>query len=376
MNINEKNIDTIISKHFKNLGDMPENIERYIKNTGVKPAKKHKIIEMIKIIATCGTLLCSTACATYYIDKYSNVYDEGVKSAIENGYVYEPEDIDYSENENLKVGIDSLLLDDYNLNMDVILEFNKDINIEGYEHFKIENVIMYDEENNIYYNDNANIIYTFAKNKNISEDNLHFVGGSSGISIYNRNENMGTLNFNLKTENHKLPESKKIYVEFYTIKFAKNIDETKSDLFFNGEWKTEIVVPDKFQNRENILYSIDKCDSRIYKDKFKVEVTETGTKLDLEMQWGDYEYWIKKTEEIRNQDVMASSYINTKNCYIENERGEKFYATFEGSGARLFEDGTLEVMCNFSCLKSDSTDKMKIVLLDINGEVIEIELCK
>ena len=376
MNINEKDIDTIISKHFKNLGDMPENIERYIKNTEVKPTRKFKVIEIIKIIATCGTLLCGTVCATYYIDKYPNVYDEGVKNAIKNGYVYEPENIAYSRNENLKVGIDSLLLDDYNLNMDVSLEFNKDINIEGYEHFKIENVIMYDEENNIYYNDNANIIYTFAKNKNISEDNLHFVGGSSGISIYNINENKGTLNLSLKTENHKLPESKKIYLEFNTIKFAKNIDETKADLNYNGEWKTEIVVPDKFQNRNNILYSIDKCDSRIYKDKFKVEVTETGTKLNLEMQWGDYEYWTKKTEEIRKQDVMASSYINTENSYIENEKGEKFYATFEGSGARLFEDGTLKVMCNFSCLKSDSTDKMKIVLLDINGKVIEIEIYK
>lgn len=376
MNINEKNIDSIISEYYKSLGDMPENIERYIEKTRVKHIQKHKIIEMIKIIVTCGTLICGTACATYYIDKYSNVYDEGVKSAIENGYVYEPEDINYSEDEKLKVGIDSLLLDDYNLNVDVLLEFNKDINIEGYEGFKVENVIMYDEENNIYYNDKANTIHTFVKNKNILEDTLNLVGGSSGISIYNISKNTGTLNFKLKTENHKFPESKKIYIEFCTIKFTKNIDETKSDLIFNGEWKTEIDVPDKFQNRENIFYNIYKCDSRIDKDTTKVEVTETGTKLYFKMQWGDYEYWTKKTEEIRKQDVMASSYINTQNCYIENEKGERFYATFEGSGARLFENGMLEVMCNFSCLKGNSTDKMKIVLLDINGEVIEIELYK
>lgn len=376
MNVNEKDVENKISDYFKNMANMPEDIEKHIKDIKLKTPKKHKIIEIIEIVAVCGTLVCSTACATHYVKKYSNVYDTGVKTAIENGYVYEPNKIKYSKDKKLKVGIDSVLIDDYNVNIDVSLEFDKDINIEKYGHFKIENVIIYDEENNIYYNDNGNIIYTFAKNKKIPEDSLQVMGGSSGISIYNISKNTGTLNFNLKTENHKFPESKKIYLEFGTIRFTESGDQTKSDLCLNGEWKTEISVPNKFQNRKNILYNIEKCDSRIYKDKFKVEITETCTKLDLAMQWGDYEYWTKKTDEIRKQDVMGSCYIKADKSYIENEKGEKFYATFEGSGSRLEQDGTLEVMCNFACLKSNSTNKMKIVLIDINNEKIEIELYK
>ena len=148
----------------------------------------------------------------------------------------------------------------------------------------------------------------------------------------------------------------------------------KNNLIYTGNWKIDIEVPEKFQNRESILYNVKNCDDRIIKNQLKLETTETCTKLNLLMQWGDYEYWNNKTNEIRKYDVMGSRYIQIEKCYIVNENGDKFYATFEGSGSRLNIDGTLNIYCNFSYKKSDYTNNIKIVLVDINNEIIEINL--
>lgn len=377
MNVNEKDVDPIISNYFKKMGEMPKEMETDIKNMNLKISKKNKIIDIIKFMIACATLLSGTACATYYIEKYSDIYDEGLRRAMQNGYVheYEPNVANYYEDENIKIYGSSIMLDDYNIREELSIEFKKNINIEEYYKSEIKNVIIYDEKNNIYFYDNYDILSEFTKRQKTTEENLNFLGGVS-IGIGGVNKNKGIISLVGRSDEKKFPKSKKIYIEFKTIELKNNKDKNKKDISLNGTWKIETDIPEKFQNRENILYNIEKCDSRIYKDKLKVETTETCTKFDLAMQWGDYEYWTKKTDEIRKQDVMASCYIKADKSYIENENGEKFYATFEGSGSRLKQDGTLEVMCNFACLKSNSTNKMKIVLIDINNEKIEIELYK
>lgn len=372
--MNKEDLDNEIINYFNSIGNMPKEVEQHIKNVNLKNKKtiKYKIIQIIKIMIASVTLLGSTVLAVNYISKYSNIYDSGVKRAIENGYVYEPEEIIYNSNESLKAGIDSIVFDDYNLNIDVLLHFNEDVNIEGYEHVYAENVIIYDEQNNVYYYDNWNMVKQFIEKQKLIEENLKLVSNNSNVSIYNVNKNTGTLNFAFKENSHKFPQSKEIYVEFEQIKFKGNVDKNKKDLSFTGDWKTKINIPQKFQDRESTTYNIQNADNRINKEKFNIQITETGTKVNAELQWGDYEYWTKKVEELRKKDVMSGQLIKIEKCFIENENGEKFSATFDGSGARLNKNGVLEIQCNFSCLKEDCTEQMKITFVDINDKNIEV----
>lgn len=376
----EKNIEEILTKEFLQMGEMPDNIEKYIKNISLKEDKINRtqfiVNFIIKFIAILGICSCGTVCAMHYIDKHSNVYDTGVKKAMEDGYVYELDKVDYINDNNFKVGISSLLLDDYNFYLDMSIELENNLNIEGYENFEIKDIIIYDDKNNIYYADNYNMIDKFLKENNITVDDIKELGGSKGITISNVYKNTGTINFMLKESNNKYPESKEIFVEFREIKFSNNIDNTKQDIKLTGKWKNKIDVPKEFQNRESVNYEISNCNERINKDQFRIEVTETGTKLNMAMKWGDYEYWKNKTDKIRQYDVMGSRYIQAEKCYIENENGDKFYATFEGTGSRLNTDGTLLISCNFSFNKNNCTDNIKIVLVDINNENIEIKLNK
>ena len=369
----EMNIDEILYQEFVKIGDMPKDIENFIKNVNCKMNKKVKIINfIIKLTAILGICSCGTAYAIHYIDKHSNVYDVGVKDAIQNGYVQEIENVKYNIDNSVKVGISSLLLDDFNFYLDLNVEVDK--NIEGYENFKIKDVIIYDDENNIYYADNSDVIEKYSLGKNIPLDRLTEISGYKGITISNVCQNTGNINFMFKSQSNKYPKSKKIYVEFGGLEFSNNVNDMKNNLIYTGNWKIDIEVPEKFQNRESILYNVKNCDDRIIKNQLKLETTETCTKLNLLMQWGDYEYWNNKTNEIRKYDVMGSRYIQIEKCYIVNENGDKFYATFEGSGSRLNIDGTLNIYCNFSYKKSDYTNNIKIVLVDINNEIIEINL--
>ena len=359
--------------------EIPTCIESKIQNTinNLNEKKNHNLIkQVLKYIIWCiiGICSCGTVYAIHYIDKHSNIYDVGVKDAIQNGYVQEIENVKYNIDNSVKVGISSLLLDDFNFYLDLNLEVDK--NIEGYENFKMKDVIIYDDKNNIYYADNSNMIEKYSSEKNIPLDRLTELSGYKGITISNVYQNTGIINFMFKNQNNKYPKSKKIYVEFGGLEFSNNVNEMKNNLIYIGNWKIDVEVPEKFQNRESILYNVKNCDDRIIKNQLKLETTETCTKLNLLMQWGDYEYWNNKTNEIRKYDVMRSRYIQIEKCYIENENGDKFYATFESSGSRLNIDGTLNIYCNFGYKNSDYTNDIKIILIDINNEIIEIDLSK
>ena len=116
----------------------------------------------------------------------------------------------------------------------------------------------------------------------------------------------------------------------------------------------------------------------IDKNLIKAEVYQTGMKFDMmSMYWGNFEKWSNKTEEIRNKDVEASQLINFEKSYVENEKGEKFYSSKSSyAGTGLTTDGYLRFWNTFDLTQYDMTDKLKVVLITIDGNEITIELKK
>ena len=97
----------------------------------------------------------------------------------------------------------------------------------------------------------------------------------------------------------------------------------------------------------------------------------------LSPPWGNFEKWSNKTEEIRNKDVEASQLINFEKSYVENEKGEKFYSSKSSyAGTGLTTDGYLRFWNTFDLTQYDMTDKLKVVLITIDGNEITIELKK
>lgn len=131
----------------------------------------------------------------------------------------------------------------------------------------MKDVIIYDDENNIYYADNSNLIEKYFSEKNIPLDRLTELSGYKGITISNVYQNTGIINFMFKNQNNKYPKSKKIYVEFGGLEFSNNVNEMKNNLIYIGNWKIDVEVPEKFQNRESILYNVKNCDDRIIKNQ-------------------------------------------------------------------------------------------------------------
>lgn len=78
------------------------------------------------------------------------------------------------------------------------------------------------------------------------------------------------LTYNLCASN--FPKSKKLFINLTQILYNNNI--------IKGKWQIEYDVPEKFYNREEIIYYVKKCSS----DKIQIEhviVSETSTKIQL-----------------------------------------------------------------------------------------------
>ena len=139
-------------------------------------------------------------------------------------------------------------------------------------------------------------------------------------------------------------------------------------------------MPEKFKNRNSISYQVVDCNNdNIYKDTIIANVSETGMKFEMEMYWGEYEYWHEKTEKLRSEgNIFDSQLIKQEESYIENENGEKFYTSLISgeSGYSFTINGKLYKKDTFNITKYNITDKLRVVYTTIDNEQLIIELEK
>lgn len=239
-------------------------------------------------------------------------------------------------------------------------------------------MIITDDENKILYSSSNQGSIDFCNQKGIdsSYDNIKSITTNTSSSIFIRNADTNSINFliNLSASDEKFPLSKEIYVSFNTIEMTGN----NKNYTVSGNWNTEIKVPDKFLNRESILYKVTNCNNEnVYKNSIKAEVYETGMNFEMTMYWGDYNTWHNKSEELRKNEVLSSQLIKQESSYVINENGEKFYplqSTSSDGGYSFNTDGKLVKWETFGLTKFDMTDKLKVVLTTIDNNEIIIDL--
>ena len=103
--------------------EIPTCIESKIQNTinNLNEKKNHNLIKQVLkyiIWSIIGICSCGTVYAIHYIDKHSNIYDVGVKDAIQNGYVQEIENVKYNIDNNVKNCDDRIIKNQF-------IKFNK-----------------------------------------------------------------------------------------------------------------------------------------------------------------------------------------------------------------------------------------------------------
>lgn len=346
--------------------------------------KDNKIQKLLIIVLCAGILISGFTFAEeirLIVHKLTQnifgTYNEGITTAIENDYEVEI-DMDYVESNGVKVRVDSVMLDDYNLGIisSVILDEKFLTNINNFE---FENTLIMNEKNEILYvkYEDLEEFYSYCEENNL-DAGIYGYGYSDG-SYTGKMKNIenNCMIFSFSTSSNKFPFSKKLYVKFNKIKLTKReIDENKDinyiDNVIDGTWEMTIDIEELNRKRNTIEYDVvDINDNR-------TEVTEarlsmSNMRLELITNTKKIDFKKIQNKDPKTMDVFDKLAFNE--LYIENSKGEKFSeVASEGTGYETIEPGKIRYHALFEYTYFDRTEEITVHLRTNKKEELIIKM--
>ena len=288
------NIDNLIENTIQKQIYEPEEFEKAILTAF--ETKKHTIIHsniIIKFISLISAFIAITAGVVFAkdISKWiNNIFkpettSKGIIQMAEDGYIQNT-DMNFIEDNGISIKIDSILMDDYNL--DIAFEVKTEENIKPIYNIEISDLIISDENNNIIYcsYDRVDLYEDFCKKHNIefSNKNMHnnYTNEGYQTEVIERTDN--SVKFLYKLYSTGYPKSKKLIFDFKNINIissVENISNNRVSQNLKGKWNIEVDLPEAFYNRKNLIYSVkDKSDKK--RNVILKEATGTYTEMHIE----------------------------------------------------------------------------------------------
>ena len=382
----------------------------------------------------------------YIVDKFK--LGKGIGTAIENGYIAEttdyilcntnvinPQNETTPENINLGIKVNSYLIDNSNLSIEIKYQYddklNNLVNIENLQSIELLDLIIIDDEKRVLYDGGASNQEVFEKY--CKENNLNYTFGNcdenylnSGLNLFEssdetlENEKSYIYNFYIEDENY--PKSKKLNLIFSKISFNEMSDK---NVVLKGDWNIKLDIPEKMYHTVEGNYSVIKCENDNF-DVYTANLTETGFELGIiinGLENPEYPVELKEEEKRfyetvrasredgsipRNIDEAKTKFYNespykelyenyytkhfptsikavrlympwieeTEGCYIQTSDGNKFYISDSGFAKQrnsFNEDNTYEFYNKFDMTQYDATDDITAVI-ELYGSPIKIWL--
>lgn len=390
MNDTYDEIDNLLFQHFKNNEYVPDIITNGIENAINNKNKKYKIVLLIRrfIITTIGFLTITGGIVfakdiKIFVNKlieniYGN-YNGGIATAIDNGYSQNI-DMKYIESSNIKLKVNQITMDDYNLGIIFNIEINQKELFKDLYNVQFKNLLIMDENNNV----------IFAEYENQEEfvkycDENNLDKGIYGIGYANCGANGNILNiqdnnivYSFYTTSEKFPQSKKLTIKFDKIYLLNNkiFDEVNNKKVDNhiatieGNWDMDINLGKMQSDRKSIDYILTNInDSNTIVTKASLSMTN----MKLELITNSDKIDFKKLQERRNMSVRDM--IPFSDMYVETSNGKKFFQSNSGSnGYDTLDDGKIRYYTTFDYTYFDKTEDIKIVLPTNKRQDLIIEL--
>lgn len=337
MNELDKYIKSILSCETKPSEKCEKVIEDTLKNLPEKQQVHYSTnsnkMKLSFAVAFCSIFLVTgIVFANEIVNAIKNIFNfsEGIDKAVENGYI-EQLDLETTDYNDIKITAENMLMDDFNLSFTFKISSEK-LKINESSKIEFGDMIITDENNNILYCDNKEIFDKYCEDKNLKyvfeEYNNNYI--STGTNYHIQNDENGQIKLIYNLYANKFPKSKKLYIDFFKIRY---MDENNEEVILNEKWNIEVDVPEKFYNRNGIVYTVTKCndpsiniiDATVYNTGTRFEFT---TKFDPIYNEDDTENVKKKKEEeylnwVNEMISQDKSYID--NEYIEDCTGHKYY---------------------------------------------------
>ena len=374
------NIDNLIENTIQKQIYEPEEFEKAILTAF--ETKKHTIIHsniIIKFISLISAFIAITAGVVFAkdISKWiNNIFkpettSKGIIQMAEDGYIQNT-DMNFIEDNGISIKIDSILMDDYNL--DIVFEVKTKENIEPIYNIEISDLIISDENNNIIYcsYDRVDLYEDFCKKHNIefSNKNMHnnYTNEGYQTEVIERTDN--SVKFLYKLYSTGYPKSKKLIFDFKNINIISNVENITNNRVsqnLKGKWNIEVDLPEVFYNRKNLMYSVkDKSDKK--SNVILKEATGTYTEMHIELTIKKFRKGYKPTEEGLD-NLLKEISENTENDIIatlENQNGKIFEIVTlnkEGGNGRTYHsNGDVTCYFTFPITRDEYTNILKLNL--------------
>lgn len=357
--------------------------------------KNNKLSKLLIIVLCVGILLSGFTFAEeigliiHNLTKnIFGTYNDGITTAIENDYKADI-DMDYILSNGIKVKIDSLMLDDYNLSIvyNILVENNEYLKRLDVVKIYFNNVLIMDENNVILHADykDRNEYLDFCERNNLEPGQFCSGCSTGGFSrnILGSNDNSNFIVSDL-ISSEKFPNSKVLRIKFDTIYFL-NSKCSSFDLVYGfentpksqcrtvtGYWEFEVNLDELYKKRNTIEYDVvdinDKdttvTEAKLSMSNMRLELITNTKKIDF--------------EKIQNRDLKTMNVFDMlafNELYVENSNGEKFYEIgSEGTGYEMIESGKIRYHAIFNYTYFDRTEDITIHLRTNKKEEIVIKL--
>ena len=385
--------------------------------------------KIVAISTACFILISGVAFAFNgeNIINYFRGLGNGIDSAIENGYIAEP-NMEYESSRatttdeakgitlddiNVKAKIEDFLMDDLNISTHFLFEIDTKINdtidFDDLKSVELKDLIVTDEENRILYCMNKEAFDKYCVdnnlNYNFSEFNENYYNCGLNNFIVRKTKENGNiqLTYNMYTGGEQsYPKSKKLYFKFSNIVLKRNdwLENENSIVNLKGNWEMDVDVPEKMYNRKSISYKVIKNENKdfeitnatLYDTGFEFGMIVSNMKRpeipqlvkDLWKQQEDGKIDVDEMNRLINEDeeihkafeeymsrpIETYRYSPTDSydtiTYVENEKGQKFESTMSPSrrqDGNYIAGDKYSFFETFGLTSSDATDKLKVKVL-------------
>lgn len=419
--------DNEIRKIFKKDINLTDEFNSFVRKTVANLPDKKLKIPVFRTFATGFACLVFSTGIVFAKDISQRIYNfyetgKGVETAINEGYIAENEseyansskEETYSnedtgiviEDTETKVKVQDIVMDDFNLSATIVVDLSdkilEQIPAKDIWEMNFPDLIVSDEEGNVLFGMDQDAVKNFFGGE-INEEKVCNSGLNSFIKDRGTSPVKAVYNMYVEYSNH-YPKSKKLNFKFTEIAIS-NSDETvygDEEITVKGNWEVSVDLPEKFYNRESIIYhQVDEgsskhkvksfaiyntgavaelsLKSRILKDRTK-EITEIIRKGNpsptVEIYMLNKIYNLEKSKDYKLSEERRKLY--DKEVYITNSNGEKFELTMgpiPNGGGSIDENGIYNTSCAFDLTAKDATDELTLHIKYL-GEETEIKLEK
>lgn len=399
---------------------------------------KPKFKKLIGIAAACIIVSISgVAVATNY-NRIINYFGlgKGVDSAIENGYIENP-NMNYISSQStlesasnatilsdleVNTKIDDFLMDDLNLSVNFNLRFDEKLNIDNVESIELQDLIVTDEENRIICCMATKEVFDeYCKENNLpyvyGEFNENYINNGLNSFIKYRNSTNNQINLIYNIYADQFPRSQKLKFSFSKILLKEFYNEEEKNTILTGSWEINVNVPETMYNRQNVTYKVTSCSNQNFNittafasdtgfeigiiisevpkpqnylqvlneqieqelSEGKITESEVEERKDTLLRTSKYQELIDQYYPMEDTPLAESDKTNIEETsYIENENGEKFEKSLSPSrrqDANFIEGNKFSYYETFELTKYELTNKLKLQLI-FKGEPVIIELEK